>query len=479
MSLDARRPGRGESGQSLVLLVLGMTVMFVIGAIVVDIGLWLSERRGAQTDADFAATAGAWELLRPGASASDAVTAATSSLSANDEQGNAAFANPVQVDDSCWDRGVNDAVTVDVSHGSRGLFFDIFGLTNPDIGAHAKACVGAAQGIGDIVPFHVTDNPGPCFDTNEEPIFTALCDVERGAHGSNPRGLLDLEADQYCSNRSGSGDPEELIENGAQGLCLIDENGNCEGGSGPQQGYYDCVYAQTGNTANIQAGVNARVSKDGDCDALYGNGNGTDDFLETIQIVFNTGNPTTSIYEARDCDLAADGLQKSPRLVTLVVLENEADQNDPEPIIAFAGFYLSGCGDERITHTDETLIDPYCGPQQAGADVQPALEAYVAAPELGPVLHHRCTHGNPPAFTCTPTPSPVPTPTPTPTPAPTASPSPAPTASPTPSPAPTGTPGCPQGHCTVFGRFVKLIVSNADIGRPTGQTTLFGISLVE
>jgi hypothetical protein len=31
----------------------------------------------------------------------------------------------------------------------------------------------------------------------------------------------------------------------------------------------------------------------------------------------------------------------------------------------------------------------------------------------------------------------------------------------------------------VYGRFVKLIVSGGDIGKPTDQTTLFGLTLVE
>jgi len=34
----------------LILAVLGVTVIFLAGAIAIDIGLWLSERRGAQTD---------------------------------------------------------------------------------------------------------------------------------------------------------------------------------------------------------------------------------------------------------------------------------------------------------------------------------------------------------------------------------------------------------------------------------------------
>src|SRR3989304_3698503 len=52
-----------ESGQALILWVLAATIIFAIGAITVDFGLWLTERRGAQKDADAATMAGAFELL--------------------------------------------------------------------------------------------------------------------------------------------------------------------------------------------------------------------------------------------------------------------------------------------------------------------------------------------------------------------------------------------------------------------------------
>ena len=52
-----------ERGQVIILVILVMTVTFVVGAIAVDLTLWLSERRGSQTDADFASLAGAFELM--------------------------------------------------------------------------------------------------------------------------------------------------------------------------------------------------------------------------------------------------------------------------------------------------------------------------------------------------------------------------------------------------------------------------------
>src|SRR5881409_1500123 len=58
-----------QRGQVLILFVMGATVIFVIGAIVVDIGLWVSQRRSAQAAADLAALAAATELPDSGAAA--------------------------------------------------------------------------------------------------------------------------------------------------------------------------------------------------------------------------------------------------------------------------------------------------------------------------------------------------------------------------------------------------------------------------
>jgi hypothetical protein len=405
----------GEHGQIIILVVLVMTITFVVGAIAVDLALWLSERRGSQTDADFASLAGAMQLLDPNASAADAVQAATDNLTANDEQLNASLAEPILVDDSCFNQGTNDAVTVNVRHSSRALFFEIFGMLNePDIGAHAKACAGALQspGEGDLIPFQINDDPGPCFDSAERPIFTSMCPIELGARtGSSSRGMLDLTApDDYCSaNSGGPANIEELIEWGAEGTCLINTAPANPCGNGP---WYDCVAIQTGNTQAVLDGTAARIAREGDCDT---DGDGTEEFFETVDVVFNTGVPETSIYEARDCD-AAPGEQKSPRLVTIVVLEEEPPQgqsNVGRAIVAFAGFYIAGCAAEGVTVNSEADLDPDC-----------------------------TSPGSPPG------------------------------------PRPPNSCGAP-GHCVVYGRFVKLIVAGGGVGPPTDQTTLFGISLVE
>jgi len=353
---------RGESGQILVYMMLAMTVTFVIGAIAVDIGLWFSERRGAQTDADFAALSGAWALLDPGATEADARDAATAALDANDEQLNADFFGEPDV----YRRGTTGdsrCISVDVQHDSKPLFFAILGLASvtPDIGAHATACTGAANVPGDLIPIQLTDNPGECFTTEEIPIFTSMCPIEMAAQNNEPRGILDLEAPGgYCSYSPGAGEIVDLLANGASGICEINENEppSCD----PDGPWYDCVAIQDGNPQKVLDGIYARLSRDGGCDGP--DAGSVDDFGETIRTVIDTGNEFTSIYEPLDCDPSTEVIEKSPRLVTLFVLEDEPSPgNAGYPIIAFAAFYIAGCANEsEVVLSESDLGDRYCGP---------------------------------------------------------------------------------------------------------------------
>ncbi len=481
-----RTKGGREHGQALILLVFAMTVVFLMGAVAVDLGLWISERRGAQTDADASALAGAWELLDFGDSdaqnQADAITKATVYLDVNEQGSPNEFVQPggLVVDDSCYDQGRADGVKADVNHKTKALFSSIFNIVAPVPGAHAKACAGAATGLGSVLPFEIDDNPGPCFDVNEAPRFTSMCPIELGAQGGNPRGILDLQTSgDYCSDANGSGDIIDMIVNGASGNCFVNQQTppDCDPDrNGP---WYDCVAIQDGNPKKVLTGVETRLATDGLCDSNFGNNDGTDDFFESVELIYNTGDPYTSLYEARDCDLSQDGAQPSPRVVTIIVLENSPPSgNRGYTIVAFAGFYIAGCTPEGEVVVDESDVNKNCDTPGNGANLDGSGRLYVQDPLRGvmprPVACHQPNHNPPgnPCATATPTPSPgAPTPTATPTPTPT----PAPT--PTPSPTPGG--GGPPGHGVVWGRFVKLVVAGCGVGAPTDQTTVFSVSLVE
>jgi hypothetical protein len=121
-----------ERGQVLILFVMGATVIFAIGAIVVDIGLWVSERRSAQAAADLAALAAATQLRDP----SDPNAAAIA------KGLDFAKRNGYDTADSRIRVGVfpdlpNDTVKVEIEEHGGSLFAGIFGITNMDVGATA------------------------------------------------------------------------------------------------------------------------------------------------------------------------------------------------------------------------------------------------------------------------------------------------------------------------------------------------------
>jgi hypothetical protein len=458
---------RGERGQMImVFALLIVPITFLLGAVAVDASVWQSERRGAHKDADLAALAGALELARknPGDAERDAAEAAAgASAGVNDEVGNASVAN-LLVDDSCFGVWEYDAVTIDVRHASRTFFSSIFGLdVAPDIGAHAKACAGAAQAPNGLVPIQMDLTQEPCFeDSNDpgnepEPQFGILCPIEYGSQQDNKdRGLLDLEASgDYCSEAGSSGDLEDLIEFGATGTCLINTGGDCDPNTkGP---WYDCVAVQRGNPAKVARAFRDRIAREGACDA---DNNGYESFEETVNLVVDSSNPSERIYEARDCEPNIDGDQISPRLITIIVLEEPPltpQGNTGYPIYAFAGYYVSGCADNPDI-TVESELDRFCDvPGNSSVPIGSSAEF------VGLNLGRPCGHGNQP--TCTP----VPTNTPG---------GAAPTATPTPK-GNNGGGGGGVGHIVVYGRFVNLIFAGHETGAPTEATTIFSISLVE
>jgi len=140
---QARGSGAGtcrrsaERGQVLILWILAATVIFVIGAIVIDVGLWLTERRKAQMAADFSALAAASELPD-----GDPVTRA---LDFAERNGMKHGTDGVQVDVNTPYNGDSSMVEVTIKQGSPMLFTGIFGVGAFDIGARAVGALGSGE----------------------------------------------------------------------------------------------------------------------------------------------------------------------------------------------------------------------------------------------------------------------------------------------------------------------------------------------
>ena len=527
----ARQRAQSERGQMLIVFALViLPISLVLSAVAVDTSVWQSERRGAQKDADLAALAGALELAAPAGTSAKADTAARASLASNDEEGNggskAGNIKDLIVDDSCFPDGKLDAVTVNLNHKSQTFFSSIFGMkVAPDIGAHAKACSGATQSPQGLVPIE-TDLTGPCFGVGGIPRITQPCPLDFGAQGSNPRGILDLQASgDYCSQASGSGSLEDLILNGATGTCLINSQDSCNPNkNGP---WYDCVAVQDGNPTKVGRAFRDRIAREGACDT---DGDGVEEFNEVVTLAFDSADDSKDIYEPRDCDPNTDGVQMSPRLITIIVLKDPPTSgNTGYPIYAFAGIYVEGCNDDGGSNAGLDLhCDNIKGALAPGVE---GLDAEVAPVDGGThftsLNFADCGVGNKPTCvptdtptktntpTITPTRTPTPTPTNTPTRTPTYTPSNTPTPTNTFTVTPTKTPQCGKnnqptcvptqtptrtptlvpvtptatatpggggggnGHIVVWGRLVNLIFTSSDVGPPTTATTLFSISLVQ
>jgi hypothetical protein len=225
-----------------------------------------------------------------------------------------------------------------------------------------------------------------CF-TNGLPNIGGTCILDFGSQGAggSERGIVDVIApDDSCSAGGGSADPINAIVNGATGTCIINQGNppTCD----PDQNsgeWYDCIASQSGNAQQVRQGVQCRITgqatpggannhcqdqnpqAEGACDALPGgNGDGVDDFSESVTLIFDGPGTPNDIYEPRDCNPGVEGVQPSPRIGSIFILpaNPNLNQNDPDPIIGFAGFYLLGCKASTNADPPQTMEEKKCDP---------------------------------------------------------------------------------------------------------------------
>ena len=356
-TVDSRR----ERGQVLILWILAATVVFVIGAIVVDFGVWWTERRGAQKDADAATLAAAFELLSQdfvdpasnnfGAIQSAAEQAAYDWAALNGVPPEKVHDLVVADTDCLGPSPVIDTVSLAAEHDAAALFTSIFGVYSLEIGAPAKACLGSITTAEGLLPVgvQIAGVDSDCWadidlDGEEDPLFGQECTLTFGAgeQVSGEAGNLRLfnDGSTDCSGKSTGGNKtylEEIASGGANTECHVykyidDPSMSCADDPG------GCVSSLTGVGSKPEMGAfNTLLSTEGECDSEYGDGDGIDEFLEVVEAV--NGDPSPSpdtLFTLRPCD--------SPRYVALIILQQFDDKgNAPTPIVAFASFYLKGC----------------------------------------------------------------------------------------------------------------------------------------
>ena len=340
---------REQRGQTLIFFVGAFTVIAIVGAIVIDFGVWFSERRGAQTDSDLISLAGAYELLTNGSAYAEVDIATQQSAVANgvdpveDLQNLAVrsleFPDGYETDpDYCHTAtdtgGRLNAVVLDVEHDSRAFFAGILGLGSPDIGAHACARAGSLRSTSGLMPWAVPLFTSDCFDWNDDgdgvketdefvPLFGEEC-IFRIDNPSQV-GSIRLGPDEGddCSGPGGAGANiyRENIREGSPAICEIDGMIDTEPGLQPNP------------TKQALADL---LATEGECDALNSAApDGIDDFEESFAPNSDIIGPDTT-FVTKDCE--------TPRGLSIVIVDEfDGLGFDSVPIRGFAGFFLVAC----------------------------------------------------------------------------------------------------------------------------------------
>jgi hypothetical protein len=402
-----------EQGQALILLMLGMTVIFVVGILAVDVGLWLSEKRGAQSDSDFSALAGAQAYLTDQTNTNGAFDDAVEWAIDNgvdpatiDGSPTSTCARPMTCIDvgigNCREDGSDSAmpwVEANVRHESVSLFFSIFGIGDPDIGASARACVGSPQGMTGLSPFGIQTSIVPpngppetgaqCFDQDSHadpidsdndgviddgcarsdcleldpndpsrtrPIYGGVCIMKMGGPGgvTGQRGQLTL-SDVACSGTS-----TNLLRHnfhyGSQGFCTLGEE----------------VNTGTGAINGLVQGLEDRLNDEGKCDDLFGDNNGYDNFEEVFSMPGSSGGPVVpsadAVFSENPCSVTA-GVDVPPdpyhghnhtflpRGLHLILIDELEPNAQTATITGFAGFYPIGCFSDNTVQAVKAAIE--------------------------------------------------------------------------------------------------------------------------
>lgn len=389
-------------------MILVMTVVFIVGFITVDLGLWLSERRGAQAAADFAALGGAQELLDDTGDTMGAYDAAVELAVAN-------YTDAAKIDsaptsscsdgNSCIDVGVGNCredgsdtsmpwVEARIRRPGAALFANLFGLGDEDVGAIARACVGSVRALSQLSPFGVQSNIVPpvgspetddqCLnDTDDDgdgtvndgcplsgcmevdpndssrtrPVYGAVCILKTGAQDSvsGQRGQLTI-GNALCAQTSAN-TLEHDFHYGANALCSLDQE----------------VNTGTGNILGLLDGLNARLVEEGLCDELYGAGDGYDDFSDVFSLIgADPGEPITAsaenVFSENNCAVTSGqgGIPAdpeghvhtyTPRAVDLVIIDQLEQGSQTATITGFAAFYVIGCYDDGIATETKLEIE--------------------------------------------------------------------------------------------------------------------------
>jgi len=366
------RPLQNESGQVVVITVFALAFFGLMGALSVDVGIYVNDRRDAQNVVDKAALAGALELTLASGNAATAAATANATAKANEwaENNGIDLSDPnvtltVNVVNTCYSPNdpVPTGVEVSIQREAASVFLGFVpGVTDWDVNATALACAGRPNEAFGFIPFAVSQN-GPCF-SGGQPRAGERCIINSAQTSSGSNGQLGFPsgATSCTGGNSSANVLRGYVANGVSVTCAIGDEVQANQGS---------------NVGPIGQGLSTRLSADGACQAQYVAGGGDnpslttatnalnahinpspalagpvtvsnarDDFYEIWQYNNDPDSPAEGL-QAIDCDPNTAGQQSSPRNVQMIVVNNWASPdgtaNNTYVVRGFARAYLEGC----------------------------------------------------------------------------------------------------------------------------------------
>ncbi len=381
-----------DRGSVVIMTVFNLLMFTVFGFVTIDVGLFMNERRDAQSDVDKIALAGALELTLNVDPAQQAVDeAAALAMSAMWAEANGVdptdplYSATVIYNCFSADDGFPTGVTVTVERTPLAFFTTLWGIVDWDVSASATACAGRPIDHAGFLPFALSQQSS-CFVDNgadAEPRYTPRlgerCDIDIDTNSTGLAGELGIAPDaESCDDGNSSAAVlEENIVGGVQVTCSLG----------------DTVIANAGhNVGKTISGIRARLAADppatyppdGSCEAnlssvlgaeanfIDGNAalndvlaiplaspsrnDGMDDFFETWAYAGPSAFHPAAELDPYDCS-PEDGLQKGARNISLIVVEDfavpDGDAGPKSYIVKdFARMYLEGCSKDGVFYKD-------------------------------------------------------------------------------------------------------------------------------
>jgi hypothetical protein len=289
-----------ERGQGLVVAMLCMVVIMAFGAMAIDVGLFLQERRELQKAADAAALAGAQELPN---SAGEAQQKAVEWVEKNGIGG-----GELESIEITSTYATDDTIRVKVKRDVPFMFARVLGFSNNMMQAEGTARVGSPVAVAGLAPFGVLED-AISFDEPTVLKYDAK-DVTQGNFG--PLGVDGPGADTY----------REAIEHGSgTSLCAQSED-TCTDPT---------AETETGNMVGpTRQGMGWRVDNtSADCD----------EFEEVFQEVSGTYRLTPQCSP-----FPSIGPEQGSRVVIVPVIEELCNGSCTVTIVNFAMFFIDELG---------------------------------------------------------------------------------------------------------------------------------------